>query len=59
MELKGANRAHPGEPQADCWGLTPDLEAVGTRWGIDPDRDLVCTHVQATSRALHESLQKG
>jgi hypothetical protein len=59
MELKGANRAHPGEPQADRWGLSPDLEAVGTRWGIDPDRDLVCTHTQAVSGTLHDSFQKG
>ncbi len=59
MELKGANRAHTGEPLADRWGLSPELEAVGMRWGIDPDRDLVCTHAQPASRALHESLQKG
>ncbi len=58
MELKGANRAHTGEPQADRWGLTPDLEAVGMRWGIDPDRDLVCTHAQAVPGALHDSLHK-
>ena len=42
MELKGSNRAHAGEPQADRWSLTPDLEAVGKRWGIDPAQDLVC-----------------
>jgi len=47
MELKGASRAHTGNPEADRWGLTPDLEAVGRRWGIDPDRDLVCTHGKA------------
>ena len=47
MALKGANRSHTGEPEADHWGLTPDLEAVGKRWGIDPDRDLVCTHTKA------------
>jgi aryl-alcohol dehydrogenase-like predicted oxidoreductase len=45
MTLKGANRAHLGNPEADRWGMTPDLDAVGRRWGIDPDRDLVCTHV--------------
>jgi aryl-alcohol dehydrogenase-like predicted oxidoreductase len=44
MELKGASRAHTGNPEADRWGLTADLEAVGKRWGIDPDKDLVCTH---------------
>ncbi|MST94390.1 MAG: aldo/keto reductase [Pedosphaera sp.] len=46
MTLKGASRAHTGEPEADKWGLTPDLEAVGKRWGVDPDRDLTCTHAQ-------------
>ena len=47
MELKGGNRAHTGEPVADRWGLTPDLEAAGKRWGIDPDADLACTHAKA------------
>ena len=46
MELKGASRAHTGNPEADKWSLTPDLEAVGHRWGIDPAKDLVCTHVK-------------
>jgi aryl-alcohol dehydrogenase-like predicted oxidoreductase len=44
MELKGANRAHVGEPQPDRWGVSPDLEIVAKRWGIDPARDLSCTH---------------
>jgi hypothetical protein len=44
MELKGANRAHPGEPQPDRWGLTHDHEQASKRWGIDPDADLACTH---------------
>ncbi len=44
MDLKGANRAHLGEPQADRWGLTHDHELVSQRWGIDPDADLACTH---------------
>jgi aryl-alcohol dehydrogenase-like predicted oxidoreductase len=47
MNLKGANRSHTGEPEADHWGLTPDLEAAGKRWSIDPDRDLACTHIKA------------
>jgi aryl-alcohol dehydrogenase-like predicted oxidoreductase len=47
MELKGACPTHTGEPQPDRWSLTPDLEAVGRRWGIDPQRDLVCTHAKA------------
>jgi aryl-alcohol dehydrogenase-like predicted oxidoreductase len=44
MSLKGANRSHTNAPEADRWGLSPDLEAVGKEWGIDPDRDLVSTH---------------
>src|SRR5260370_24855014 len=59
MELKGANRAHTGEPQADRWGLTPDLEAAGTRWGIDPDPGLGWTHPQAPSRAFPRSIPEG
>jgi aryl-alcohol dehydrogenase-like predicted oxidoreductase len=47
MHLKGGNRGHSGEPEADKWGLTPDLEAVAQRWGIDPAQDLVCTHDHA------------
>lgn len=46
MALKGANRSHSGEPEADHWGVSNDLEAVGKRWGIDPDADLTCTHAQ-------------
>jgi len=44
MELKGASRAHSGEPQADRWSLTPEIERVAQRWGIDPDADLARTH---------------
>jgi aryl-alcohol dehydrogenase-like predicted oxidoreductase len=44
MALKGANRNHTTTPEADRWGLSPDLEAVGKEWGIDPDRDLACAH---------------
>lgn len=47
MELKGGNPSHQGDPVADRWSLNADLEAVGSRWGIDPHRDLVCTHVKA------------
>ena len=43
MALKGANRSHEGEPEADKWGLNPDLLGVADRWGIDPDRDLAPT----------------
>ena len=48
MDLKGASRAHTGNPEADKWGLSEDLEAVGHRWGIDPAKDLICTHVKTT-----------
>jgi aryl-alcohol dehydrogenase-like predicted oxidoreductase len=44
MDLKGGNPAHTGEPLPDRWSLTPDLVATGQRWGIEPTRDLVCTH---------------
>ncbi len=44
MVLKGANRGHTTAPEADRWGITQDLEAVGKRWGIDPDSDLAITH---------------
>jgi hypothetical protein len=44
MQLKGANRSHTTTPEADRWGLTADLEAVGRRWGIDPDSDLAFNH---------------
>jgi aryl-alcohol dehydrogenase-like predicted oxidoreductase len=44
MALKGGSPAHEGEERADAWGMNDDLAAVGTRWGIDPGRDLVATH---------------
>lgn len=40
MALKGASPAHEGEERPDRWKLDDRLEAVGTRWGIDPGRDL-------------------
>ena len=43
MALKGASPAHEGEERPDRWGLSPELTAVGDRWGIDPVRDLVPT----------------
>jgi aryl-alcohol dehydrogenase-like predicted oxidoreductase len=45
MSLKGANRSHTTMPEADRWGLSSDLEAVGKKWGIDPDHDLVVKHL--------------
>ncbi|PYM13232.1 MAG: general stress protein [Verrucomicrobia bacterium] len=47
MDLKGANRAHTGEPQSDRWGLSDDHELVAKKWSIDPDADLACTHKMA------------
>jgi len=46
MSLKGADPQHTGEPRPDRWPLTPDLDAVARRWGIEPDRDLA--HLSAT-----------
>jgi hypothetical protein len=40
MALKGAAPDHEGAPQPDRWPLTPDLDALAGRWGIDPRRDL-------------------
>ena len=47
MALKGANRSHTTTPEPDKWSLSDDLEAIGKRWGIDPDRDLAHTHAEA------------
>jgi aryl-alcohol dehydrogenase-like predicted oxidoreductase len=44
MALKGASAEHEGTEQPDRWPLSPELTAVGIRWGIDPARDLVATH---------------
>jgi aryl-alcohol dehydrogenase-like predicted oxidoreductase len=43
MTLKGASPEHEGEERPDRWSLTDDLTEVGTRWGIDPARDLVAS----------------
>ena len=43
MALKGASPAHEGEERPDRWALSPELVAVGERWGIDPDRDLIAS----------------
>jgi aryl-alcohol dehydrogenase-like predicted oxidoreductase len=49
MQLKGANRDHMTPPEADKWGLSPDLEAVGRRWGIDLGRHLAQTHAPGST----------
>ena len=41
MALKGASPEHEGEERPDRWPLSDELAAVGSRWGIDPERDLV------------------
>ena len=40
MALKGAAADFEGEEKPDRWALSPELAAVGRRWGIDPQRDL-------------------
>jgi aryl-alcohol dehydrogenase-like predicted oxidoreductase len=41
MTLKGAAPGFEGEPLPDRWPLTPELEQLAARWGIEPARDLV------------------
>ncbi len=41
MVLKGASPAFEGDEQPDRWALSDDLVAAGSRWGIDPARDLI------------------
>jgi aryl-alcohol dehydrogenase-like predicted oxidoreductase len=41
MALKGASSEFDGEPRPDRWGLDGGLVEVASRWGIDPERDLV------------------
>ncbi len=43
MALKGAVPDHEGDERPDRWPLSDELSAVGTRWGIDPGRDLQAT----------------
>jgi aryl-alcohol dehydrogenase-like predicted oxidoreductase len=43
MVLKGASPAFEGNEQPDRWALSDDLVAAGSRWGIDPARDLVAS----------------
>lgn len=43
MALKGASPQHEGEERPDRWPLSEELVAIGERWGIDPDRDLIAS----------------
>ena len=45
MTLKGAAPDHEGGERPDRWPLTDELAAVGSRWGIDPGRDLQAASV--------------
>ena len=47
MDLKGGNPSFTGDPAPDRWELSPDLLDVAARWGIEPVRDLACTHTAA------------
>src|SRR5688572_15425231 len=44
MRLKGAAPDHEGAEQPDRWELTPELEQLAARWGIDPASDLTLAH---------------
>jgi aryl-alcohol dehydrogenase-like predicted oxidoreductase len=43
MALKGAAPGFEGEPLPDRWAVTPELDELAERWGIDPRRDLTQT----------------
>jgi aryl-alcohol dehydrogenase-like predicted oxidoreductase len=40
MTLKGAAPDFSGEPLPDRWPISPELNALAGRWGIEPARDL-------------------
>ncbi len=44
MTLKGGTPGHEGKERPDAWPMNDELAAVGERWGIDPERQLVATH---------------
>ena len=46
MQLKGANQSHETPPEPDKWSLSPDLETIAKRWGIDPEVDLAYAHAE-------------
>ena len=41
MALKGASPVFEGEEKPDGWAMSPELQALAERHGIDPARDLV------------------
>jgi aryl-alcohol dehydrogenase-like predicted oxidoreductase len=41
MKLKGASPVHEGEERPDAWPLDDELRAIGRRFGIEAERDLV------------------
>jgi hypothetical protein len=41
MTLKGASAEYEGEPLADRWTLSGELQELAARWQIAPRRDLV------------------
>jgi aryl-alcohol dehydrogenase-like predicted oxidoreductase len=41
MALKGASLEYEGSARPDRWELDGPLLAVASRWGIDPERDLI------------------
>ena len=43
MVLKGASAEYEGEPLADRWTLSDELDELAARWRIEPERDLVKT----------------
>jgi hypothetical protein len=43
MKLKGASPVHEGDERPDAWPLDDELRAIGRRFGIDAERDLVST----------------
>jgi hypothetical protein len=49
MLLKGATPEHEGEERPDRWPLTPELEEIGRRFGIEAQRDLAAAD-QAPTR---------
>jgi len=40
MALKGATPDYEGDPLADRWAMTGELQALAARWDIAPERDL-------------------